>query len=37
MDAAVAKHGPVKPPQYTHIQEFYNRIDLEKEKIVKAA
>ena len=37
MEAAVNKYGPIDIPDTSHIQDFYNRIDANKNKIVKSA
>ena len=36
MVAAVEKHGPVTLPDMTHIDEFYDRIDKNKQKLANA-
>ena len=37
MTAAVKKHGVVELPDGSHIDEFYDRIEREKENIVQRA
>ena len=36
MEAAVQKHGPVELPTNLHIDDFYNKIDKNKENIARA-
>jgi len=36
MEAAVAKHGPVTVPS-NHVEDYYQRIQTEKENIIRKA
>jgi len=36
MDAAVTKYGKVELPDGSHIDDFYNRIDKEKQNLARA-
>jgi hypothetical protein len=36
MEAAIAKHGPVTLPDYSHMEEFFNKVDSKKEDIARA-